>query len=224
MRIFIRNVLTLLSGTAIAQIIGLAFVPVLTRLFTPEEFGVFYLFVTTASILSIIATGGYEKSFVVTKSDSDARQLLLFSFMLAGGVTVLSLIISLFLRRWGNLFFETERSQMILWLIPVYSLMFGIFRILQNWSIRDKKYSWVSTSTIIRSGSLSGLQTGFGLFSTGSFGLVLGGCLSQLFPLWFLMNKNKKTSKGITLNSMKSAYLKGIEYKSFPIFKMPSCK
>lgn len=222
MNTFLKNVLTLFSGTAIAQIIGIALVPVLTRLFTPEEFGVFYIFVTTASILSIITTGGYEKSFVLPKPDQEAKQLLLFSLMLSAGVTALSLIISLFLHQWGNVFFQTERSRLILCLIPVYSFLFGIYRILQNWSIRGKKYNWVSTSNIIRSGSLSGLQTGFGLFNTGSFGLVLGSCLSQLIPSWFLFRKDKKALESITLNTVKEAYLKGREYKSFPVFKMPS--
>jgi O-antigen/teichoic acid export membrane protein len=222
MNVFLKNVLTLFSGTVIAQIIGIAFVPVLTRLFTPEEFGVFYLFLTTASILSIAATGGYEKSFVLPESDQDARQLLLFSLMLSAVVTLLSLIIALFLHKWGNIFFQPKRSQLILWLIPAYSFLFGAFRILQNWSIRAKKFNWVSTSNIIRSGSLSGLQTGFGLFNTGSFGLVLGSCLSQLFPLWFLMRKEKIGLKNNKLNTYKEAFLKGKEYKSFPIFKMPS--
>jgi O-antigen/teichoic acid export membrane protein len=60
-----KDVWTLFSGSAIAQIIGLSFLPVLTRIFLPEESGVFYIFLTTASILSIITTGGYEKSFVL---------------------------------------------------------------------------------------------------------------------------------------------------------------
>jgi O-antigen/teichoic acid export membrane protein len=220
--IFLKNVLTLFSGTAIAQIIGLAFVPVLTRLFTPEEFGIYYIFATTASILSIVTTGGYEKSFVLPEPERDARQLLHFSIILSAGVTLLSLIITLFLHQWGDSYFQTERSQLILWLIPVYSFLYGIFRILQNWSIRSNKYNLVSTSNILRSASQGGLQTGFGLFNTGSFGLILGGCLSQVVPLWFLVSKDKKNIEKITLKTIKEAYSKGVQYKSFPVYKMPS--
>jgi lipopolysaccharide exporter len=219
---FIKDVLTLFSGSAIAQIIGFASLPVLTRLFLPEEFGIFYIFLTTSSILSIIITGGYEKSFVIPKSDHEVKQLFLFALMLSAGITILCFLILLFLHQWGSALFQTRQSQLILWLVPVYSFLFGVIRILQNWAVRSNKYNWISRSNIIRSGSLSGAQIGFGLFNTGSFGLVLGSCLSQLFPLWFLIRKDKKPLESITLKSLKEVYLKGKEYKSFPFYKMPS--
>jgi O-antigen/teichoic acid export membrane protein len=222
MNIFLKNVLTLISGTAIAQIIGIAIVPVLTRLFTPEEFGVFYVFVTTATILSIITTGGFETSFVLPKSDLDARQLLIFSIMLSVAVTVICFSICLFLQHWGNDFFKTENSKLILWLIPVYSSLVGLSKIFKNWSIRGKNYNWVSSANIIRSGTTSGLQTGFGLFHTGSIGMVLGSCLSQIFPLFYLTWKNKIYLERITWVTMKKACLKAKEYKNFPKLMMPS--
>jgi O-antigen/teichoic acid export membrane protein len=162
---FIKDVLTLFSGTVIAQVIGLAFLPLLTRLFTPEEFGVFYIFLTTASILSLIATGGYEKSLVLPASDNDAGHLLFFSFLLSVVVTAISFLILLFLGQWGNQFFQTEHSRLILWLIPVYSFFFGAFRILQNRAIRNKEYKRVSGSNIIRNAPTSVLQAGLGFRS-----------------------------------------------------------
>jgi O-antigen/teichoic acid export membrane protein len=220
--IFLKNTLTLFSGSAIAQIIGIAFLPVLTRLFTPEEFGVFYVFVTTATILSIISTGSYETSLMLPESDKDARQLLTFSIMLSIGVTILYLLICLFLQQWGNVLFQTERSRLILWLIPVYSLLVGLTRIFQNWSIRSKRYNWVSTSNIIRSGSLSGMQSGFGLIQSGSFGLVAGSCLSLVFPLWFLVKKNRNREEKTTSSTLKQAIIRGKEYISFPRHLMPT--
>ena len=38
---FSRNVLTLMTGTTIAQAIPIAISPILTRIYTPEDFGVF---------------------------------------------------------------------------------------------------------------------------------------------------------------------------------------
>jgi len=37
---FSKNVLTLMTGTTIAQAIPVAISPILTRLYTPEDFGV----------------------------------------------------------------------------------------------------------------------------------------------------------------------------------------
>ncbi|MGD0342141.1 MAG: oligosaccharide flippase family protein [Bacteroidales bacterium] len=219
---FIKNVLTLFSGTVIAQLIGLAFLPLLTRLFTPEEFGVFYIFLTTASILSIIATGGYEKSLVLPASENDAGQLLIFSILLSVAVTAISFLILLFLGKWGDQFFQTGHSRLILWLIPVYSLFFGVFRILQNTAIRKKNFRKVSGSNIIRVASASVMQAGAGFGHTGGIGLVLGSCIGQIFPLLTFLRKNKKLTEITIREKVKTAIAKGIEYKDFPLYKMPS--
>jgi O-antigen/teichoic acid export membrane protein len=57
---FSRNVLTLMTGTTIAQAIPIAISPILTRIYTPEDFGMFALYMSTASLFSVIATGRYE--------------------------------------------------------------------------------------------------------------------------------------------------------------------
>jgi lipopolysaccharide exporter len=219
---FIRNVFTLFSGSALAQLIGFAFLPILTRLFTPEEFGVFSIFLTTASILSIIITGGYEKSFVIAKSEDEAKHLLLFSIILSTGLSVISLLVLFLIENWGTYLFQSSQSRLILWSVPVYSFLFGIFRIFQNWSIRGRNYNLVSGSNIIRSGSLSMLQTGFGLVNSGSFGLVAGSCISQLLPLLYLFIKNKNKLENVTKESLRKASVTGRDFKSFIFFKMPS--
>ena len=50
---FTRNVLTLMTGTTIAQAIPIAINPILTRLYTPEDFGVFALFIAITSIFEL---------------------------------------------------------------------------------------------------------------------------------------------------------------------------
>jgi len=51
---FSKNVLTLMTGTTIAQAIPIAITPILTRLYTPEDFGVFALFIVIIFILKVL--------------------------------------------------------------------------------------------------------------------------------------------------------------------------
>ena len=88
--------------------------------------------------------------------------------------------------------------------------------------MRQKNFNHVSTSNIIRSGSLSIFQTGFGIFQSGSIGLVLGSCLSQFIPGLFLIGKDKKAIGGINLKGVREASVQGKEYRRFPFYKMPS--
>jgi len=61
---FKKNVLTLMAGTTIAQAIPIAISPILTRLYTPEEFGLFALFLAIVSIFGVVATMRYEMAIV----------------------------------------------------------------------------------------------------------------------------------------------------------------
>ncbi|WP_310441139.1 hypothetical protein [Sulfurimonas sp.] len=70
---FSRNVLTLMTGTTIAQAIPIAISPILTRIYTPEDFLVFALYMAIASILSVIATGRYEMAIMLPKYDKNGN-------------------------------------------------------------------------------------------------------------------------------------------------------
>jgi O-antigen/teichoic acid export membrane protein len=76
---FSRNVLTLMTGTTIAQAIPIAISPILTRIYTPEDFGVFALYMSVVSIVSVVATGRYELAIMLPKKDEDAINIVTLS-------------------------------------------------------------------------------------------------------------------------------------------------
>ena len=69
---FGRNVLTLMTGTTIAQAIPIAISPILTRIYTPEDFGVFALYISISTIFAVIVTGRYELAIMLPKKNKDA--------------------------------------------------------------------------------------------------------------------------------------------------------
>ena len=77
---FSRNVLTLMTGTTIAQAIPIAISPILTRIYTPEDFGVFALYMSIVSIISVVATGGYEMALMLPQDDEDVKSLVKLIF------------------------------------------------------------------------------------------------------------------------------------------------
>ena len=73
---FNRNVLTLMTGTTIAQAIPIAITPILTRIYTPEDFGVFALFIGIASIFGTIVNGRYELAIMLPRKGEDAINIV----------------------------------------------------------------------------------------------------------------------------------------------------
>ena len=70
-----RHVLTLLTGSGLAQAIALAVSPLLTRLYAPGQFGLFALYLSVVALLAVVATGRYELAIVLPEADDDAWQV-----------------------------------------------------------------------------------------------------------------------------------------------------
>ena len=219
---FFRDFLNLTSGYALSQSIILLFSPLLTRLYSPEEFGIFYFFVTTGSILSVVATGGYEKAVVLAKNEKDSNELFFSSIILLFCTALISLLVCAVLYFGEGHIFRNKIEKKMLWMVPIYAFFFGIFRLIQNANIRHRQFRDVASSYVNRSASLSVFQAGWGLAGLGSFGLILGSCIGQIIPV--ILQTFKKGlhadffSKNMFTNSMKKAK----EYAEFPLYRMPS--
>ena len=92
---FNRNVLTLMTGTTIAQAIPIAITPILTRIYTPEDFGVFALFIAIASIFGTIVNGRYELAIMLTRKDEDAINIFALGFIITFVISLILLILVL---------------------------------------------------------------------------------------------------------------------------------
>ena len=75
LKVFFKNVATLAAGTAFAQIIVILATPILSRLYTPEEFGAYGIFITVVGLLSTIAALGYDMAIVKEDKEEDAYHL-----------------------------------------------------------------------------------------------------------------------------------------------------
>ena len=73
---FATDVLKLVTGTTLAQIIVVLTSPLLTRLYGPEAFGFYALFASITGILGVIACMRYELAIMLPKTDEEAANLL----------------------------------------------------------------------------------------------------------------------------------------------------
>lgn len=76
---FAKNVLTLMTGTGVAQIIPLAISPLLTRLYSPNEFAIFAMYSAILAIFSVIACFRFEIAIPIPKEEKEAFELVLLA-------------------------------------------------------------------------------------------------------------------------------------------------
>uniref|UniRef100_UPI0040488285 lipopolysaccharide biosynthesis protein n=1 Tax=Aliarcobacter sp. TaxID=2321116 RepID=UPI0040488285 len=186
---FSRNVLTLMTGTTIAQAIPIAISPILTRIYTPEDFGVFALYMAIASIAAVIATGRYEMAIMLPKKDSDAINIVALSILISFFISFISLIIVfIFNSQITNLLNNPEISNW-LYFIPITVLLTGIYQSFNYWSNRKKHYKRLAISRVVQSASTASANLGMGFGGLGSSGLIVGQVLGHFTAMIILFKQ-----------------------------------
>tara|TARA_R100000789_G_scaffold74038_1_gene69654 strand:+ start:516 stop:1796 length:1281 start_codon:yes stop_codon:yes gene_type:complete len=92
----VRNVTAVATGTAAAQVIVVAFSPLITRIYGPEAFGLQGVFLSLVAILSPVITMRYPMAIITAENEDEALQLSTLSLLIAGcfAVTLWIIIIA----------------------------------------------------------------------------------------------------------------------------------
>jgi O-antigen/teichoic acid export membrane protein len=220
---FNKNVFTLIKGTAFAQLIVILISPILTRLYTPEEFGIFALYSSLVFITASFSTGKYELAIMFPKKKNDALAVMSLSL----GILV-SIVFCIFLLILGfnmDIAILLENQDVAFWLyfLPLSILMAGTYRNLNYFSIREKKFSQLSTSKITQSLGTSSTNLIFGFLNFGVFGLVFGNIFGFFISNYILYRQVIKENLQILLNiSRVKIYALARLYIKFPKYDMPA--
>lgn len=177
---FNKNVLTLATGTSIAQIIPLLVAPILTRLYSPTEFGLLALFMAISSFLAIASTGGYEYAVTLPESEVDANAIIVLTLLSSLLVAAITLLVMIFSR--GFIASILGNSSIEPWLlaVPFSVLLLATFSTLNFWHNRQKQYKTMGIGRITLTGTTSLSQILFGLNKFGNGSMIVGAILGQL--------------------------------------------
>ena len=183
---FTKNVLTLMTGTTIAQALPIAISPILTRIYTPEDFGVFALYVSITTIIGVIATGRYELAILLPKKESEAINVFVISIIITFSISVFSLLIASFFSVQVTEFTGNENIKQWLYLAPISILLLGVYQSLNFWGNRKKKYKKLSISRAAQSTVIVTLNLVMGFFDFNHSGLIVSQIVGQVFCIALL--------------------------------------
>ena len=217
---FSRNVLTLMTGTTIAQAIPIAISPILTRIYTPEDFGVFALFVAVGSIVGSLANGRYELAIMLPRKDEDAINIAALGLIISICMTLVFLVLVAFFNEQIAELIGNKEIAFWLYFMPISVFFAGLWNVLNYFNNRRKNYKDISNAIIIKSIIAAMIQLGVGFTRDGAEGLISGHLISQFFA-------NTKLALNITkdkilLSRISKAKMIALakRYKNFPKFSM----
>lgn len=219
---FSKNVVTLMTGTAIAQAIPLAISPILTRIYTPEDFGIFAFYISIASVISVISTGRYEFAITLPKKDKDALQILSLTILIVTITAVLALLIIVLFHDRIVTMLGNKKIGGWLYFIPLTVFLSGVYKAFNYWFNRKRKYASLSKSRILQSSSTNATNLGLGaVYKMSPIGLIVGNIFGQFtsviyFIFLFILDPIKSK---ITYNK-KSMLAWAKRYRDFPKYDM----
>lgn len=215
---FIQNVFVVMSGTAIAQAIGLALSPVISRLFSPSDFGVYGSFSAILSIITAFVTLDYTLAIMLPKQKGDALNLFFVSCLSTFFVTSLCLIYCLFFPSTVNGVLKTTGFWIIA-LLVIGVLVTGLNTSCSAWCVRVKAFKATSSSQIIRSISSNGAQLGLGFLKGGAASLILAVILAEIVATMNLLRSLIPDIKALR-HEIRWSQMKQMmkEYRDFPFY------
>jgi len=170
----IRQGLTLLSGTTLAQVIPALASPVITRLFRPADFGAFAFVVAVLGLLTPVACLRYDLAIMLAEDDEEATHLT--ALCLGVGACAALLLSCALVVIWQLRGIETHSiAPLLLIMLPMGILLLSLQLVAQNWSLRTHNYPIQSRAVITQAVVTVGCQVSIGaILGSSAYTLVIG--------------------------------------------------
>src|SRR5690348_12374101 len=222
-RPFLKNVSIMLTGAAAGQFVSVALAPVLTRLYSPQQFGVLSVYTAVLSILVVLASLRYELTLPLASSEEDAVNLVAVC-----GCTLLAMTTLI-----GILAFAVPESLVKdIWPTPIYWLRvnvycgllvlgffcLGAYYIALYLATRQGAFRAIARTRINQGVAGPLTQIGLGLGGAGAPGLVIGSILGQSVGTFGLAYRVLKERRQLLRNiSWQRMSALAWRYRRFPM-------
>lgn len=182
-RSFLHSVFTVAGGTAVAQAIALAALPAITRLYPPEAYGAFVVFLAWGGFVLPLVCARFEVAVALPRRTRSASAIVVGSLMVALAVSAACAVAAgVALWAWPEL-----ARYGLAWL-PLYVLLGGVVQLLGNWAARMQAFRRLSAARIAQAALTAALSiTGALVLGAEPLVLVAATVAGQLLGLALLM-------------------------------------
>lgn len=219
---FLKHFLTLFSANLSGQLVIILSSPVLSRLYSPADFGILEIILSIFTIIAVTVNWKFENAIVVQKSSNEADKVLFLCLIINFFMLFIGLFFCFFLQYIQVISISSVLTKWW-WAPPFLGWFVGMQQALQMYFLRQKKYFIISMLLFMQSIALVGLQIIYGyLFEYNSSSLVAAYLINSLFVcvLFFIFFFRDNT---LNLSIYRpSLYYKVLECKYFLIYTLPT--
>jgi O-antigen/teichoic acid export membrane protein len=213
----IKNIAFLSAGSGIAQLLIFAVTPLLSRLYSPADFGVLAVILAASAIIIPFATLRYETALLIRNNEYPPASIFLLSVMILCVVTLILAFLNEFIHE--ITFDNDDPSPFRGMIIVVYVFILGLNSILTSWNSRFSRFKIISVALILQSLCAVSAQCYLG-FASAHDGLIYGhlaGLIAYAVVL-FMMIIRLDHRDILNLHALKTIFYAAREQKKFPIY------
>jgi len=221
---FFKNMMTLLSGSALAQFIPFLILPILQKwFFSPAQFGELALYTSVSMLLAQVAGFKYEFAIVKTDNQNDAENLFVGAFTITVIVSFIAAILFNVFPVFAGKLFGVSEIENYFFIIPFSIFLYSSFEILNYWNNRNKNYKRIATGKVVKTLTAESTKLSIGYWNLSSMGLVYGRLVGEFWSFAYMFFRFIRNDAKSFHLSKKDDILKTLKkYYHFPAFTMPS--
>lgn len=218
-----RGMAVLATGSAMAKLVGIAAIPILTRLYAPADFGLMAVFNALVLMITPVLTLRYVLAVPLPRRDGTAMNLMALSLLLVIGLGV---AMGLVLWAFGEPLLRLvsmEEMAVWWWLIVLGCVGGALYEQLSFWAVRRRDYRVIARTSVTQQLSGNAVMLALGALSVGAVGLLAGQVVNKsggsLALLRAFRNDLRQSWKQVRFSRIRQ--LAG-RYVSFPVYRVPS--
>lgn len=218
--LFYQNIAVVTGGNAAAKIIGILTAPIITRLYSPEDYGIFSILISITGIAGSLATLRYAVTVPLARDTRVADNLLKLCFLITFSLSLIFVILILVFGGYITERFSVEKITPFLWVLPVVLLGQGFYEALSNWALREKRFRLITKTKLTQGISSSFVKIGLGAISVRPLGLLIGHIAQEFAGIGSFLVQLRKTKPGFFKSfSILEIKYAAKRYKDFPLIQ-----
>lgn len=219
---FIRHVLALMTGTAMAQLVTFAAMPLISRLYSPSEYGVFAAYSSVVAIIAAVGTLKYDMAIMLPRDEQVAMTLKRTVTWVAFAVGLIAAVACLIFAGPISQLINSPEAAPWLVLVGLSSFMLGELAALGFWLNRRSRYKEMASNRVLQSGATALAQLALGVTKfLGPGGLIVGAVVGQLVGVIGLRRRTPelRTAPAPSWHERKTVLRR---YRRMPLLNMPT--
>ncbi|WP_424963343.1 oligosaccharide flippase family protein [Ekhidna sp.] len=213
---YIKNFLTLFSGTAFVQILPFFTAPITTRIYDPQDYGYTAMYAAVVGLFTLFISSHYVHFIMLSKRMKDIVNIFILTLFIAVIVTAILTILVFIIPKPFLTGILDDNYFFFLYFLPISVFLNGFGSVLGIWNNKMGKYKLMASIKIFDAVFSIVVVIGIGILIDGPYGLfiaiITGPLISSSINIASFLRNDSKYLKLVSSNWIRKLVIREIRY------------